>query len=72
MPSDIITKDFCQANLNVQEMAVLNILQNEFSELAQMVTDMLPISRERTIIYAKMQEACMWVGKTISRQGVLT
>lgn len=68
--SDIWTlkERFGHRNLDDEQFKRVCDIQNQFMALAQVILESTPVGREQSLALTKLEEACMFAVKAISRE----
>ena len=66
-PEEEIEKNFKYHEPKPGQVEKYNLLRNKFKELAYLVNDLCPNSRERALAMTKLEEAVMWANSSIAR-----
>ena len=62
------TDKFYSRTLNDEQKDDVNFIQQNFTALYDYLDDMIPDGREKSLYTTKLEEACMWAVKAISRK----
>ena len=64
------TDRFYSRELNDQQKERINDIQYNFTNLYNMIDWLIPEGREKSLCTTKLEEACMWAVKAVSRGDV--
>lgn len=62
------TDRFYSRELNDQQKERINDIQYNFTNLYNMIDWLIPEGREKSLCTTKLEEACMWAVKAVSRE----
>ena len=66
-PSEQIENNFKYHEPKPGQTEKYNLLRQKSKELAYLIDDLCPNSRERALAMTKLEESCMWANTAIAR-----
>ena len=62
------TDRFCSKDLNIEQLKRVEDIIHNFTALCDYLDYLIPEGREKSLYITKLEEACMWAVKAVSRE----
>ena len=62
------TDKFESRRLNEHQINVIELIRSDFAVFFDAIDEHIPEGREKSLVITKLEEACMWAVKAVSRK----